>query len=63
MPDGGRTGRYSSVREGIVPAMSKGRKQPSRCKMLAVELGNGTEHRMCIGGNEAASIGRSMTLN
>ena len=63
MPDGGKTGRYSTGREGIVPALSEVRKQPSIWKMLVVELGNSTEHRMCTGGTEAARIGRSMTLN
>lgn len=59
----GRTGRCSRWREGLVPVRSKGRKQQGRWKELAVELRSSTEHRMCMGGNEAAGIGRRQVSN
>lgn len=59
----GRTGRCSRCREGMVPVRSKGRKQQSRWKELAVELHSSTEHRMCMGGNEVAGIGRRQVCN
>lgn len=47
----------------MVPVRSKGRKQQSRWKELAVELCNSTVHRVCMGGNEAAGIGKRQVCN